>query len=83
MANQAIWTLPSLLKIQRDLKAKSSMFKKDLLKDWTLAHLPYRHWYLDCPYDINMKSRHELKEKFGETNLEKAISTYSNFRGGK
>jgi hypothetical protein len=59
------------------------MFKKDLFKDWTLAHLPYYDWYLDCPYNINIKSKHELKEIFGETNLEKATSTYLSFRSGK
>jgi hypothetical protein len=59
------------------------MFRKDLLKDWGLAHLPYCGWYLDCFYDTTIELEHELKEKFGEVNLEKTISTNSSLRGVK
>ncbi len=51
--------------------------------EWGLAHLPYYDWYLDCPYDTIVESKCELKEKFGETNLEKATSTNSSLRGVK
>jgi hypothetical protein len=59
------------------------MFRRNLLKDWGPAHLPYYGWYLDCPYDTNIELEHELKERFSETNLEKVILTYSNLRGVK
>lgn len=59
------------------------MFRMDLLMEWGLAHLPYYDWYLDCPYDTIVESKCELKEKFGETNLEKATSTNSSLRGVK
>jgi hypothetical protein len=59
------------------------MFRRDLLKDWGPAHLPYCGWYLDYPYDTSIKLEHELNEKFSETNLEKVTSTYSNLRGVK
>lgn len=59
------------------------MFRKDLLKDWSLVHLPSCDWCLDCPYNTTLKSERQLKEKFDEGNLEKTISIDSNFRGGK
>jgi hypothetical protein len=71
------------LKIWCDPKAKSNTFRKDLLKDWGLAHLPYCGWYLDCLYDTTIELEHELKEKFGEVNLEKSISTNLSLRGVK
>jgi hypothetical protein len=59
------------------------MFKRDLFKDWGPTHLPYCGWYMDCLYDINIELKHELKERFGETNLEKVISIDLNLRGVK
>jgi hypothetical protein len=83
MANQAIQIVHSLLRIWCDPKVERNMFRRDLLKDWGLAHLPYCAWYLDCAYDISIELEHEFREKFSETNLEKTISTYSNLRGVK
>jgi hypothetical protein len=59
------------------------MFRKDLLKDYTLAHLPSYNWYLDCPYDTTIMLECQLREKFDEGNLEQIISTNTCFRGGK
>ncbi len=75
VANQAIQTFPSLVRIWCDPKVESHMFKKDLLKDWGPTHLPYCGWYLDCIYHINIKLECEFREKFNETNLKKATST--------
>ncbi len=80
---KAIQTLPPLLKIWCDPKVESNMFRKDLHKDWGLAHLPYYDQYLDCPYDTTIELECELKEKFGEANLEKTTSTNSSLRGVK
>jgi hypothetical protein len=59
------------------------MFKRDLFRDWGPPHLPYCGWYLDFIYDTNIELACELREKFGETNLEKTTSTYSSLRGVK
>jgi hypothetical protein len=59
------------------------MFKRDLFKDWGLTHLPYYGWYMDCPYDTNIELKHEFKERFRETNLEKVTSIDLNLRGVK
>ncbi len=59
------------------------MFKKYLLKDWTHAHHPNYGQYLDYLYYTNIKSKCELGEKFGETNLKKATSENLSLRGGK
>lgn len=81
--NQAIRTFPLFLRIWCDPKAESGMFKKDLFKDWGPNHLPYCGWYMDYPYDINIELKHELRERFGETNLEKATLIYLSLRGVK
>jgi hypothetical protein len=59
------------------------MFRRDLFKDWGPAHLLYCGWLLDYPYDINIESKHELRERFRETNLEKVTSTNSSLKGVK
>jgi hypothetical protein len=59
------------------------MFKKDLLKDWTLTHLPSCNWYLDYPYDTTIMLEYQLGEKFDKGNLEQTISTNTSFRVGK
>jgi hypothetical protein len=59
------------------------MFKRDFFKDWSHVQLPYCGWYLDCPNDINIKSKCQFREKYGEANLEKNISTYSNLTSVK
>jgi hypothetical protein len=59
------------------------MYKKDLLKEWLSGHLASYGCYLDCPVASTSKSEHKLKEKFEDTCLDKPISTYSSFRGGK
>jgi len=66
-----------------DPKVESNMFKRDLFKDRGPTHLPYCGWYLDCPYDTSIESKHELRKKFGETNLEKATSIDLSLRGVK
>jgi hypothetical protein len=43
----AIFEIPRLFKIWRDPKTYSTMYRKDMLKDWTSSHLLDCGWYLD------------------------------------
>jgi hypothetical protein len=77
----AIDELPHLLQIWQDLKANSTMYRKDLLKDWLLDHLKDYIWYIEYPQDctptseVVFKESHELvfQEKlksFGGSNVQ-------------
>jgi hypothetical protein len=59
------------------------MYKKDLLKEWSIGHLGSYGWYLDCPIDNTPKLERRLRQKFEDTHLDKPTSTYYNFKGGK
>ncbi len=72
--------MPSLLRIWCNPKAESTMYTKDLVKEWSSGHLKSCGWYLDCPTKNTPKSERGLREKFEDTHLNKPTSTYSSFK---
>jgi len=66
-----------------NLKVESTMYRKDLLKEWLTTHFAFCEWYLDCPIDSTLESKCGLREKFEDDHLNKLISTYLSSRGGK
>ncbi len=75
--------MPLLFRIRCDLKAKSTMYKKDFLKQWWSGHLASYGLYLDYPANSTPKLERGLKEKFEDTHLDKPTSPDFSFRGGK
>jgi hypothetical protein len=58
------------------------MYRKDPFKEWLNGHLAFHGWYLDCPINT-LESKCKLREKFEDAHLDKPISTYYSFKGGK
>jgi len=59
----AIFKIPRFFEIWRDPKTGSTMYKKDMLRDWTFAHLSDCVWYLKCPKENTPTSKFEIWEK--------------------
>jgi hypothetical protein len=55
----AIFKIPKLLAIWRDSKIDSTMYKKDMLRDWSSPHLLDCGWYLDYPKE-NILSKFKI-----------------------
>jgi hypothetical protein len=57
--------LPHLFWIWQDPKADNTMYRKGLLKDWSLDHLEDYGWYIECPrdctppFEVTLKENHE------------------------
>ncbi len=64
----AISEIPKFLKIWKDPKIDSTMYMKDMLRNWTFPHLLDCGWYLDClkentpPLKFEIWEKHELKD---------------------
>jgi hypothetical protein len=80
---KAICILLLLLRIWCDPKAKNTMYRKDLLKEWSSGYLASWGWYLYCLVDSTLKLDYGLKEKFEGACLDKPTLSYSCLRGGK
>jgi hypothetical protein len=59
----AIFEILRLLKIWKDPKINNTMYKKDMLRDWTFALLSDCTWYLDCPKKNTPTLEFEIWEK--------------------
>jgi hypothetical protein len=60
----AIFEIPRLLEIWRDLKTNFTMYRKDMLRDWSSPHLLDYDWYLDCPKENTLPSKFKIQEKY-------------------
>jgi hypothetical protein len=60
----ANFEIPRLLEIWRDPKTNSTMYRKDMLKDWNFPHLLDCGWYLDCPNEITPPLEFEIWDKY-------------------
>jgi hypothetical protein len=72
----AIPYLPPLFLIWKDPKIDSSMYQKDLFKDWSTLHFIKCKWYLDCPKDYIPSFEVSLCENFEPRFIEKYIETH-------
>lgn len=81
MVQEAIRNLCPLLMNWCDPKVKSTMYRKDLLKECLSAHLASYEWYLD--YTSTPKVERGLKEKFENGHFDKPTSTNYSFKGGR
>jgi hypothetical protein len=59
----AISEIPRLLKIWRDPKIDSTMYKKDMLRDWSSPHFLDYGWYFNCLKENILPSEFEIQEK--------------------
>ncbi len=85
----AISEIPRLFEIWRDPKIDNTMYKKDMLKNWSSPHLLDYGWYLNCPKEnilpLKFKTREKHEPKFlqGLRALEKETPTKKRLEGGK
>jgi hypothetical protein len=59
-----IFEIPRLLEIWRDPKTNITMYKKDILKDWSSPHLLDYGWYLDYPKENILPSKFKIRKKY-------------------
>jgi hypothetical protein len=59
----AISKIPRLLEIWKDPKTNNTMYRKDMLRDWSYPHLMDCGWYIDCLKDITFSLNFEIQEK--------------------
>ncbi len=85
----AIFEIPRLLEIWRDPKIDNTMYRKDMLKDWSSPHLLDYGSYLDClkenipPLKFETREKHEPRFLQGVGALEKETPTKKRLEGGK
>ncbi len=53
-----------LFEIWRDWKSDNSMYRKDLVLDWTSTYLFEQNWYLNYPKDNTPRLKMEIHEKY-------------------
>jgi len=82
-AKEAICSLFLLLNIWCNPKIESTMYKKDLLKEWSNGQLASYGWYLDYPANSTPESKCELRENFEDIRLDKPTSIDFSFRVAK
>jgi hypothetical protein len=59
----AIYEIQRLLEIWKDPRTNNTMYRKDILRDWTSPHLLDCGWYLDCPKENILPSKFEIWER--------------------
>jgi hypothetical protein len=85
----AISEIPRLLEIRKDPKTNITMYKKNMLRDWSSPHLLDYGWYIDCPKENTLPSKFKIQEKYelaffqGLGALEKETLTKKIMEGGK
>jgi hypothetical protein len=82
-AKEAIHSLLLLLNIWCNPKTESTMYKKDLLKEWSNGQLASYGWYLDYLANSTLESKCGLRENFEDAHLDKPTSTDFSFRVAK
>jgi hypothetical protein len=82
MGKEVIQSLLPFLKIWCDLKVDNTMYKKDLLKEWSIAHFTSYGWYLNYLANSTLESKCGLREKFEDNHFDNPTSIDFNFKGG-
>ncbi len=78
LLTRAIEEILHLFHIWSHPKSDSSMYKKNLLKDWPSFHLQHCGWYLDCPPDSILVSERTLRKMFDPRFMDKLMSNEAN-----
>jgi hypothetical protein len=85
----AISEIPRLFEVWKDPKTNSTMYMKDILKDWTSTHLSDSTWYLDYlkdnifPSEFKIWEKHELNFFLRIWNLGEGDTKQEEIGGGK
>jgi hypothetical protein len=75
---KTIKEIPQLFHIWSNPKLDSSMYRKDILRDWPSFHLQHYGWYLDYSLDSIPIFERSLKEMFDPRFMDKLTSNETN-----